>query len=108
MRTIETGNLILEPQTAAHADVMFAVLSDPAIDAYENEPPPSAAWLRDRFTKLETRLSADGQERLGFALVSPGQHLAHPIEPDEVLMCLRLGVSEFPFLGVPLVDRRQS
>ena len=27
MRTIETGRLTLEPQTAAHADAMFAVLS---------------------------------------------------------------------------------
>jgi len=63
MRVIETGNLTLEPQTAAHAEEMFAVLSDPAIYEYENQPPPSLEWLRTRFTKLESRLSANGREQ---------------------------------------------
>jgi len=63
VRVIQTGNLTLEPQTAAHAEEMFAVLSDPAIYEYENEPPPSLEWLRARFTKLESRLSANGQEQ---------------------------------------------
>ncbi len=63
MRTLEIGNLVLEPQTALHADEMFVVLSDPAIYAYENEPPASPDWLRTRFTKLETRQSADGTEQ---------------------------------------------
>ena len=42
---------------------MFAVLSDPAIYEYENEPPPSVQWLAARFTRLESRQSADGRER---------------------------------------------
>ncbi len=63
MHVIETGSLTLEPQTAAHAEEMFAVLSDPAIYEYENEPPPSLEWLRVRFTRLESRRSADGQQR---------------------------------------------
>ena len=63
MRVITTDHLTLEPQTAAHAEEMFAVLSDPAIYEYENEPPQSLEWLRTRFTKLETRLSADGDEQ---------------------------------------------
>jgi ribosomal-protein-alanine N-acetyltransferase len=63
MHVIETGSLTLEPQTAAHAQEMFAVLSDPAIYEYENEPPPSVEWLRARFTKLESRLSANGEEQ---------------------------------------------
>ena len=63
MRIVETENLTLEPQTVAHAEEMFVVLSDPAIYAYENEPPPSVEWLRARFAKLETRLSADGHEQ---------------------------------------------
>jgi RimJ/RimL family protein N-acetyltransferase len=63
MRLIQTGSLTLEPQTAAHAEEMFAVLSDPAIYEYENEPPPSLEWLRARFTKLESRLSANGGEQ---------------------------------------------
>jgi ribosomal-protein-alanine N-acetyltransferase len=63
MRVIETGSLTLEPQTAAHAEEMFVVLTDPAIYEYENEPPPSPEWLYVRFTKLEARLSADGHEQ---------------------------------------------
>ena len=63
MQTIETLDLTLEPQTAAHAEAMFAVLSDPALYQFENEPPPSLEWLRARFTKLESRRSRDGGER---------------------------------------------
>ena len=63
MRVIETAGFTLEPQIAAHADEMFVVLSDRAIYQYENQPPPSLEWLRTRFTKLETRLSADGREQ---------------------------------------------
>ncbi|HET9950326.1 MAG TPA: GNAT family N-acetyltransferase [Candidatus Eisenbacteria bacterium] len=62
MRVIATDRLTLEPQVASHAEEMFRVLSDPAIYEHENEPPPSAEWLRDRFTKLETRRSPDGRE----------------------------------------------
>jgi RimJ/RimL family protein N-acetyltransferase len=63
MRKIVAGGLVLEPQTAMHAEEMFGVLSDPAIYEFENEPPRSLEWLRDRFTKLETRTSADGREQ---------------------------------------------
>jgi ribosomal-protein-alanine N-acetyltransferase len=62
MRALEAGRITLEPQTAEHADEMFTVLSDPAIYVYENAPPPSVEWLRIRYKKLETRLSADGRE----------------------------------------------
>ena len=63
MRTIVGDGLTLEPQTVAHAERMFVVLSDPAIYAYENEPPPSLEWLCERFAKLESRQSADGSEQ---------------------------------------------
>ena len=63
MRIISTATLTLEPQTGAHADEMFAVLGDPAIYTYENEPPASVEWLRARFARLESRQSADGQEQ---------------------------------------------
>ena len=63
MRIIATPTLTLEPQTVAHAEEMFVVLSDPAIYEYENEPPPSLEWLRTRFAKLESRQSADGQQQ---------------------------------------------
>ncbi len=57
-----TARLRLEPQCAAHADEMHVVLCDPAIYAYENEPPPSVAWLRERYARLESRRSPDGLE----------------------------------------------
>jgi RimJ/RimL family protein N-acetyltransferase len=63
MRSIDAGNLVLEPQVAAHAGAMFEVLRDPAIYVYENEPPPSLEWLSTRFAKLESRRSADGSEQ---------------------------------------------
>ena len=43
MRRIELTRLTLEPLTAAHAEEMFAVLSDPAIYEFENKPPASVA-----------------------------------------------------------------
>ncbi len=109
MQVIKTAAFTLEPQTVAHAEEMFLVLSDPAIYEYENEPPPSLEWLRARFAKLESRLSADSQEqyevvflsatlkrenvrslrlleRLGFALASPEQRVEHRVEPGELLM----------------------
>ncbi len=63
MHAIDVGSLTLEPQVAAHAEEMFAVLSDPAIYEYENAPPASIEWLRARFTKLEARQSPDGSQQ---------------------------------------------
>jgi ribosomal-protein-alanine N-acetyltransferase len=63
MRVLATDRLVLEPQLSAHADEMFAVLGDPAIYEYENEPPPSLEWLRERFARLESRTSADGSQQ---------------------------------------------
>jgi RimJ/RimL family protein N-acetyltransferase len=62
MRSIAAGNVVLEPQIAAHAEEMFAVLGDPAIYEHENEPPATVEWLRERFTRLESRGSADGTQ----------------------------------------------
>ena len=63
MRTPETASLTLEPQMAAHAEEMFFVLCDPRIYEHENAPPTSLAWLQARFTRLESRCSADGREQ---------------------------------------------
>ena len=63
MRSIHADGLTLEPQVAAHADAMFVVLSDPAIYEYENQPPKSVEWLRERFAKLESRRSPDRSEQ---------------------------------------------
>lgn len=77
MRVLDAGDITLEPQTAAHAEEMFAVLSDPAIYAYENAPPPSLEWLRERYSRLESRRSADGAEHwLNWVIRIPGPRLA--------------------------------
>jgi len=62
MHRLMAGDLSLEPLLASHADAMFEVLSDPAIYEYENEPPASVYALRDRYARLESRLSPDGEE----------------------------------------------
>lgn len=63
MRCLSTPRLSLEPQVVTHAQEMFVVLSDPAIYTYENAPPVSLDWLRERYRRLESRCSADGSER---------------------------------------------
>ena len=63
MRAIDADGLTLEPQTVAHAEEMFVVLSDSAIYEYENKPPQSLEWLRERFTKLESRCSTDEKDQ---------------------------------------------
>jgi RimJ/RimL family protein N-acetyltransferase len=76
MRAIRAGRIVLEPQVVSHADEMFEVLSDPAIYEYENEPPRSLGWLRERFGKLESRRSADGaQHWLNWVIRVPGSGL---------------------------------
>ena len=69
--------LRLEPQVQGHAEEMFAVLADPAIYAHENAPPPSLAWLAERYRKLESRASPDGTERwLNWVVRLPSGELA--------------------------------
>lgn len=62
MRSLRTPLCTLEPQVESHAREMFVVLGDPAIYEFENEAPPSEAWLAKRYALLESRASADGQE----------------------------------------------
>ena len=77
LRTIDVGILRLEPLTATHADEMFMVLSDPAIYEFENEPPQSLEWLRNRYAMLESRQSADGQQQwLNWVIRLPSSELA--------------------------------
>ena len=76
MRTLEAASLKLEPQTVAHAEEMFVVLCDPGIYEYENTPPTSLAWLQARFTRIESRCSADGREQwLNWVTRVPDQRL---------------------------------
>jgi len=73
---LEGSTVVLEPQCAEHAAEMFALLSDPAIYEYENEPPASLEWLCERFARLETRRSPDGaQAWLNWVVRLPGAGL---------------------------------
>jgi RimJ/RimL family protein N-acetyltransferase len=77
LNTLVAGDLVLEPQVAAHAAAMFPVLSDPAIYEFENAPPESQAWLERRFARLESRQSANGHERwLNWVIRLPSGELA--------------------------------
>lgn len=62
---LETAERVnLEPLTVAHAEEMFAALSDPAIYAWLMDGPPvSLAALRERYRRLESRCSADGSQQ---------------------------------------------
>jgi ribosomal-protein-alanine N-acetyltransferase len=62
VKTLQAAGLTLEPLRVAHADAMFLVLCDPAIYEYEEGPPPSVEWLRQRYRRLESRRSPDGTE----------------------------------------------
>jgi ribosomal-protein-alanine N-acetyltransferase len=76
MRFLSGPRLTLQPQLASHAEEMFRVLSDPALYEFENEPPRSVEWLRERFLKLETRHSPDGQEQwLNWVIRLPNSEL---------------------------------
>ena len=62
MHIVTTDRFTLLPQLEEHAAEMFAVLSDPAIYEYENGPPESLEWLRQRYARLESRISPDEDE----------------------------------------------
>jgi RimJ/RimL family protein N-acetyltransferase len=64
MRRLAGDGLRLEPQVAAHAAELFAVLNDPELYRYtDDDPPVSEAALRDRLIRLEARRSPDGGEQ---------------------------------------------
>jgi [ribosomal protein S5]-alanine N-acetyltransferase len=63
MPTLLTKRLRLEPLVAAHADELFAVLSDAVIYRYlDYGPPASADYLAGVYAQLEDRRSPDGSE----------------------------------------------
>lgn len=78
MHTLRADDLVLEPQTAAHAAEMYPLLADPEMSRYlDTDPPSDPAWLAARFAKLETRRSADGREHwLNWVIRTPQHALA--------------------------------
>lgn len=64
MRLLYGEGVTLEPQVAAHAAELYPLLSDPELYVYvDDKGPASEAALRERFARLETRLSGDGTEQ---------------------------------------------
>ena len=81
MRTVPTPRCTLEPLCASHAEAMLAVLSDPAIYEFENAAPVSLEALRQRYQRLESRQSPDGQEQwLNWVLRLPQGDLAGHVQ----------------------------
>lgn len=77
MRTLAAAMLTLEPQLPAHAEAMFAVLSDLAIYRFGNAPPVSLDGLRQRYERLAAGQSPDGHEHwLNWVVRLPGGALA--------------------------------
>lgn len=77
VRTLQAPGLTLEPLSVDHADAMFEVLRDPAIYEFEDGPPSSLQWLRERYRRLESRRSPDGDERwLNWIIRLPGDQVA--------------------------------
>ncbi len=63
MRVLIGAGVMLEPQMAAHAPELFAVLREPRLyDYLDDAPPHDEESVRARITKLESRLSPDGTE----------------------------------------------
>lgn len=64
MQPLETDRLVLEPLLEVHAAEMWPILSDPALYRYLLAPPPaSLEALTERYRKLESRLSPDGEQQ---------------------------------------------
>jgi ribosomal-protein-alanine N-acetyltransferase len=78
MRALPCDELLLEPQTVAHAAALFELLQDHRLYAYEGEPPKSLAWWTDRLERLSTRQSPDGREAwLNWAVCQAGVPLGY-------------------------------
>lgn len=63
MRLLAGEGITLEPQVAAHAAELYAVLADPSLYEFiDSKEPASEAALRERLGRLESRQSPDGEE----------------------------------------------
>lgn len=63
MRVVAGDGLTLEPQMAAHAAELYAVIGDPSLyDFIDSKEPESEQALFERLARLESRLSPDGTE----------------------------------------------
>lgn len=78
MRLLSDEDLILEPQTARHAEALFALLDDAALYPFAGVRPRSVDQLRERLLGLEAARSADGLALwLNWVLRHQGQLLGY-------------------------------
>ena len=79
MQTLTTPRLVLEPLAVAHADEMFALLSEPALYRYlDYGPPKSLDHLRYNYAMVEAHESSGettrfGERWLNWVVREPGQ-----------------------------------
>jgi RimJ/RimL family protein N-acetyltransferase len=59
---LETDRLRLEPIRSTHAPELFELLSDERLYLFIPQDPPTLASLEERFRRLESRRSSDGEE----------------------------------------------
>lgn len=63
MRALAGHGVTLEPQVAAHAPALFALLRDPRLYTWlDDDPPEDEPNFRRRLERLESRQSDDGSE----------------------------------------------
>lgn len=63
MQTLAAPGLRLEPLLAGHADELYAVLCEPDMFRWIDQPPPASLQaLRERFRLLQARMPPDGSE----------------------------------------------
>jgi RimJ/RimL family protein N-acetyltransferase len=63
MNELATSRLRLEPLVVGHAEAMFDVLADASLHRHLDGPPPqSVDALRERYARLESRRSPDGEQ----------------------------------------------
>jgi ribosomal-protein-alanine N-acetyltransferase len=87
VRALAGHGVILEPQVAAHAPELFALLRDPRLYTWlDDEPPEDELTFRRRLERLESRQSGDGTEAwLNWVVRSAAKVVGYvqaTIEPD--------------------------
>ena len=98
---LQTPRLVLQPRMGTHAEAAFGPLQDDALYQWISpRKPESVVWLRERWTRLESRLSPDGAEAwLAWAVFSRGDGaLIGQVDAavDDDCVCTNFGYYLFP------------
>lgn len=93
---LETPRLLLQPRMGSHAEAAFGPMQDEAIYQWIGlSKPPDLAWLQERWTRVESRLSADETEAWPVWAITTRSDGAYVGQVDAVvddkLVCTNLG-----------------